>query len=247
MKITIIVITENEESNITPCLESAKWADEIIIVDSHSKDRTIELANNFTDKIFDTDIINVTAKREFSIQKSSNDWIFFLDADERITDDLKNELLSLEHTENIAAYYINRDNYYLGRKIKHCSMSPDLSLRLFNRNKSELNNRIVHESIITKGETKTLSSSMIHLTVPNLSILLKKMNYYSSMESAEHFQNGKRITKIGAITHAVSAFVRMYISRKGFMEGLPGFYLSIAESFTNFFTHLKLLKLQNKL
>lgn len=247
MKITVIVITENEEKNIKDCLESAEWADELIVVDSNSSDSTVQIAKTYTNNIYNVDIKNVTEKRKFSVDKASNDWIFFLDADERITPELKDELLNLSANNEIDAYYINRKNYYLGKPINHCGMNPDFHIRLFNRKKATVNDRIVHEGIVVKGKTAKLTNCFLHYTVNDFRELIKKINYYSTMESLVHFQNGKKITKAGAFTHMIAAFLVMYISRKGFKDGAAGFFLSTADALTNFMTHLKLLKNQDKL
>ena len=122
MKITGIVITHNEEKNIRDCLESIKWLDEIIIVDTRSEDRTLETARQYTQKIFSIDISNVTEKRKFSLEKAGNEWVLFVDSDERISAELRDEIIGLKtkRDEEITGYYINRKNYYLGKWIKHC-------------------------------------------------------------------------------------------------------------------------------
>jgi len=250
MKITGIVITKNEERNITSCLESVGFLDEIIVVDTDSTDNTLELAKRFTDRIFSPPIENVTQKRKFSLKKSSNDWIIFIDADERISAELKNEIVSLQNAKDevsVSGYYINRKNYYFGKWIKHCGIYPDYHIRLFNRKNSEITDRIVHEGIIVKGETAMLNGHIIHYTVDDMTHMIKKINYYSTMQSIEYFGKKKKVSKFMLVGKAVSAFLRVYISRGGFKDGFRGFLVSLSDSLVNILTNLKLLKLYNRI
>ncbi|MGA2668417.1 MAG: glycosyltransferase family 2 protein [Ignavibacteria bacterium] len=249
MKITGIVITYNEERNIRECLESIKWLEEIVIVDSHSTDSTPQIAKHYTDKIFTIDITNVTQKRIFSLEKAANEWILFLDADERVTPELKDEILVLKNKqeEDITGYYINRKNFYLGKWIKHCGLCPDYHLRLFKKDYGAVTDRVVHEAVNVEGQTSRLKNHIYHYSYPDLNILLEKINYYSTLEAEEHFHHGKKISKTGAFTHGISAFLRVYISRMGFLDGIYGLYVSFTDACVNFLTQLKLLKLQNKI
>jgi len=246
MKISAIVITSNEEKNINDCLESLVWADEIIVVDSYSKDKTVEIARKFTSTIFLVDMQSITEKRKFSVSKASHDWVFFLDADERITPELSDEIIAISD-DSKAGYYVNRKNYYLGKWIKHCGIYPDYHIRLFNKNKAHVNDRIIHEDIVTDGETVKLTNPMLHLTAPDMSSLIKKADFFSTMEGLEQYEHGKKITKAGVFTHALATFLVMFFSRGGFKDGIVGFYVSFSYSLNNFLTHLKLLKLQSKI
>jgi glycosyltransferase involved in cell wall biosynthesis len=250
MKITGIVITKNEEKNITSCLDSINFLDEIIVVDSGSTDNTIELAKKLTGKIYTPPIENVTQKRKYSLEISSNDWIIFIDADERISPELKNEIASLQNSSReafVSGYYINRKNYYFGKWVKHCGIYPDYHIRLFNRKNSEITDRIVHEGIIVKGETARLDSPILHYTVDDMAHLIRKIDYYSTMQSIEYFGKKKKVSKTILVGKAISAFLRVYISRGGFKDGFRGFLVSLSDSLVNFLTNLKLLKLYNKI
>jgi glycosyltransferase involved in cell wall biosynthesis len=249
MKITGIVITHNEERNIRECLESIKWLDEIIVIDSCSEDNTLQISKEYTDKIYPVDIANVTEKRKFSMGKVKNEWVLFLDADERITPELKDEIIGLRpvQDEDITGYYINRKNFYLGKWIKHCGLYPDFHLRLFKKDYGVITNRLVHEAVEVEGKTGRLKNCFYHYSYPDLTVLLDKINYYSTLEAEEHFHNRKTITKAGVFTHAISSFFRVFISRKGFLDGIYGFYVSFTDACVNLLTHLKLLKLQNKI
>jgi glycosyltransferase involved in cell wall biosynthesis len=247
MKISAIVVTKNEENNIGQCLETIKWADEIIVVDSNSDDNTINIANKFTYNIHNIDNESITEKRIYSISKAENDWVLFLDADERITEALKDEILALEPGNEISGYYINRRNYWFGKWIEHSANYPDYQLRLFNKHKSSIVNRYVHEGVETTGITVKLQNDLIHYSYRDLTHMISKINHVTTLEAKEHFKNGKQISKMGVFTHALSAFLRIYISNKGYKDKTEGFFVSFCYSFTNFLSHLKLLKMQNKL
>jgi len=250
MKITGIVITKNEEKNITSCFESINFLDEIMIVDSGSTDNTIELAKKFTGKIYTPQIENVTQKRKYSLEKSSNDWIIFIDADERISPELKNEIVYLQNASgenSLSGYYINRKNYYFGKWVRHCGIYPDYHIRLFNRKNSEITDRIVHEGIIVNGRTAWLNGHILHYTVDDMSHMIRKIDYYSTMQSIEYFGKKKKVSKTMLVGKAISAFLRVYISRGGFKDGFRGFLVSLSDSLVNFLTNLKLLKLYSKI
>jgi len=249
MKITGIVITKNEELNIKDCLESIKWLDEIIIVDSNSEDKTIEIAKTYTDNIYSISIENIPEKRKYSLSqtKISNNWILFLDADERITPELRDEIQSLDQSEGTNGYYINRRNYYLGKWIKHCGIYPDYTLRLFRKDKGKVIDRIIHEGIEVEGESAKLENDMLHYSYKDIEQLVNKIDFFSTSQAQENFINNKKITKIGVFLHFISAFLRVFISRRGYKDKLYGLYVSFSYSMVNFLSYLKMLKLQNKL
>lgn len=248
MKITGIVITENEELNIKDCLESIKWLDEIIIVDFKSEDKTLAISKNYTDKIYSIEIKNVTEKRKYSLTNIpiSNNWILFIDADERITPELTDEMQFLDENSRIDGYYLNRRNYYFGKWIKHCGIYPDYSLRLFKKGKGKVTDRIIHEGIEVDGRCEKLKNDMLHYSYRDMEQMVNKINYFSTAEAEENLSKNKNISKAGIFTHFISAFLRVFISRKGYKDKIEGFYVSFSYAMVNLLSHLKLLKLQNK-
>lgn len=247
MKITAAIITLNEESNIKDCLDTVNWADEILLIDSESTDNTVKIASNYTDKIIQSPGKSFSQKREIALNHSTNDWILFLDADERMSNDLQQEIVSLVPQTGVNGYRINRRNYYFGRWIKHSGVYPDKQLRLFNRKYSEVIHRNVHEGISTKGTIKDLNGALEHYSISDLTQMLNKINTYSTLEAQDKFSSDKHISKTGVYTHAISSFIRVYISRKGFLDGIQGLFVAFSYSMVNFLSHLKLLKLQGKL
>lgn len=247
MKISAVVITKNEELNIKECLETLKWADEIVIIDSNSTDNTKEIAALFTDKIFLIDSDVFSEKRIMSFEKCSNDWILFLDADERLTPELQEEIKSFEPAENTYGYRINRRNYYFGQWLKHSGVYPDKHIRLFNKQFANITPRIIHEGVEINGKVGYLTGEMIHYSFRDMTHMMDKINLYSTLEAREKLENNKQISKLGVFTHAFSTFLRVYISRKGFKDGSGGFFISFCYSMVSFLSLLKLLKLQKKI
>lgn len=247
MKISAVVITKDEECNIKECLESITWADEIIIIDSQSKDKTIETASAFTGNIYSVNTFNFSEKRIFSLGKTANDWVLFIDADERVTPELAIEIQLLTPEENVYGYYIGRRNYCFGKWLKHSGVYPDRHIRLFNKNYASITRRLVHEGVNINGKTGLLKNEFLHFSYRDLTQMIDKINIYSTLEAEEKLANNKQISKAGVFSHAISAFLRVYISRKGFKDGTGGFFISFCFSMVSFLSHLKLLKLQGKL
>ncbi|MCC6865413.1 MAG: glycosyltransferase family 2 protein [Ignavibacteria bacterium] len=247
MKISAVVITKNEERNIKECLETIKWADEIILIDSNSTDKTCEIASAYTDKILQTSSNVFSEKRIKSLNLVNNDWVLFVDADERLTKELINEILLLQPPSGIYGYTIKRRNYYFGKWIKHAGIYPDRQLRLFNKNYAHITPRKIHEGVEVNGEIGSLENDILHYSYIDMEQMISKINLYSSLEAQEKFDKQKQISKTGIFTHAISAFIRVYISRKGFIEGSGGFFVAFSYALVSFLSNLKLLKLQGKM
>lgn len=246
MKVSAVVITKNEEKNIKACLKALVWADEIVIIDSNSTDNTAETASAYTGKIFKVQTDNFSEKRNLSLGKTSNEWVLYIDADERVTPELAEEIRGLTAEAGVNGYYIGRKNYCFGKWLRHSGVYPDRHIRLFNKNFSSITPRLVHEGIIVNGKTGILKNEFLHFSYSDLTHMLDKINLYSTLEAEEKFSQNRKITKAGVFTHAISAFLRVYISRKGFKDGIHGFFLGFSYSMVNFLSHIKLLKLQSR-
>lgn len=247
MKISAVVITKNEELNIKSCLETLKWADEIIIVDSNSTDKTQEIASGYTNNIYSVNTDVFAEKRIFSLGKTRNDWVLFLDADERLTKELQEEIQSLQQTKDVHGFIIGRRNYFIGKWLKYSGVYPDKHIRLFNKKYSNITPRIIHEGVEVTGTVKEMVHEFDHYSFSDMQQMINKINLYSTLEAKENFGKNKQISKAGVFTHALSAFVRVFVSRKGFKDGIAGFFISFSYSMVSFLSHLKLLKLQGKI
>jgi len=228
-KLSVIIITLNEEQNIVDCLETVRWADEIVLVDAKSSDRTVELASRYTDKIFVTEWLGFAEAKNFAISKAMNDWVLWLDADERVTPELADEIRNIvaQDSGDVAGYSVARRAYFLGRWIKHCGWYPGRVVRLFKKDKGTFSGSLVHEHLVLNGKIGELKNDLVHYTDSNLEHYFDKFNKYTTLASHELVQmKGKfRITDL--LFRPPFLFFKMYILKLGFLDGMQGFILSV--------------------
>jgi glycosyltransferase involved in cell wall biosynthesis len=244
-KISVTVITKNEEKNISECLKSVDWTDEIIIVDSESTDKTVELAKQFTDKIFIRKWDGYVPQKQYALSLARNEWVLSLDADERISSELKDEILKLSPGE-YSGFKIRRRNFLIDKEITSCGWEKDYQLRLFRKDKTNLNERLVHEKFITEGKIGTLKNAMLHYTFTSFEEYLNKINSYTSLKSQELFQKKKRVGAWTIFSHTISAFFAFFIIRRGFKDGVYGLIISLLHSVSTMMNYIKLWELQNR-
>jgi len=245
MKITATVITLNEEHNIADALESLAWADEIIVVDSESADRTVEIARGFTDRVFVRPWPGYSAQKNFAAEQAGNDWIFSLDADERVSKDLANEIEKLKGVAepNGAGFEMSRLTFYLGRWIRHSGWRPDHKLRLYDRRRARWRGDYVHEALEVDGKIERLSGDLLHYTVRDASEHHLRMDRYTTLAAEQSYSEGKRVSVASLMVSPALVFLRSYIVNLGFLDGVPG--LAIAR-FAAHYAFLKNLKLWEK-
>ncbi len=244
--LSVIVITRNEERNIVACLESVKWADDIVLVDAESKDATLALARQFTQKIFVEPWKSFSEAKEFAVSKSRHDWVLWLDADERVTPELAAEIQSLlESLPTQGAYSVARRAYFLGRWIKHSGWYPGKVARLFRKDCASFSPAAVHEGLNVQGAVGELRHDLLHFTDPNLYHYLAKFNRYTTLASKESFDARKRFRRIDLFVRPPWLFVKMYILRLGFLDGVPGLLLALLSSAYVFTKYAKLWEAWN--
>jgi glycosyltransferase involved in cell wall biosynthesis len=242
MKITATVITLNEEHNIAAALESLTWADEIIVVDSQSDDRTVEIARTFTDRVFARPWPGYSAQKNFAAEQATNDWIFSLDADERVSKELADEIDQLKRgaEPEAAAYRMPRLTFYLGRWIRHSGWRPDNKLRLYHRKRARWRGDYVHETLETDGRVERLKAEILHYTVRDAGEHHLRMNRYTSLAAQQRYSQGKRVSMASLIVSPVVVFLRSYIFRLGFLDGIPGLAIARFAAHYEFLKNLKL-------
>ena len=248
-KLSIIVITLNEEANIKECLESAKWADEIILVDSNSDDKTVEIAKTFTDKIYLTADKSYASKRNLAIEKASGEWIMWLDADERITYELKNEITNVLNTSEgqFETYLIGRKSFFINKFINHCGWYPDYGLRLFKKSAGIMfNDARVHERILYQGKKGTLKNEFIHYTDLTFEHYISKLNSYTTNSALDLCDSGKKASLTDIIFRPFFTFIKMYFLKMGVLDGYTGLILCTLSSFYVFIKYSKLYFLTKK-
>jgi len=245
IKISVLIIAGNEEKNIKDCLESVKWADEIIVVDSESTDRTVELAKQFTDKIFIRKWEGYVSQKRYALSLAKNEWVLSLDADERITPELKEEILKLSPGDYFG-FRIRRKNFLFKKEITSCGWEKDYQLRLMKKDKTSFSDRLVHEKFIVDGMMGMLNNPMLHYTFSSFEEYFSKINNKSSLKAQEIFTQKKRVNGWTIFTHTVSAFFAFFILRRGFKDGIHGLIISLLHSVSTMMNYIKLWELQNK-
>jgi len=247
MRISATVITFNEEANIAAALESLAWADEIVVVDSESKDRTVEIARRFTDRIYVREWPGYSAQKNFAAEQASFDWVFSLDADERVSDALANELENLKQRSDptCAAFEMPRLAFYLGRWIKHSGWYPDYKPRLYDRRAACWAGEFVHESLEIKGQVERLVGNILHYTVRDASDHHQRIDRYTTLAARELFQKGRRATTLSMFVSPISAFLRSYILKLGFLDGAQGVAIARFAAHYVFLRNLKLWEMRS--
>lgn len=251
MKLSAVVLTRNEEKNIIDCLECLSFCDEIIIVDDNSTDRTKELVEEFNKenkkvKVFTRSLGNdFSNQRQFGIEKASNDWIFFVDADERISQELANEICESLSSPDYSGFQIPRIDYMWGKILKHGETGNIKLLRLFDKKKGSLRGK-VHEVWETKQDIGQLNYPILHYPHPTISDFLKEINFYSDLRTQELFNAGRRSRFLSIILYPNAKFIKNYFLKLGILDGIPGFVHAVLMSFHSFLVRGKLWLLWQK-
>ncbi|MBX2991978.1 MAG: glycosyltransferase family 2 protein [Bacteroidetes bacterium] len=246
-KLSVITLVLNEEHNIANCLESVKWADEIIVVDSGSTDKTVELARRFTDKVLTVEWKGYGATKNVALDRATGDWILWLDADERVPPELAEEIqLVLREDTMYAGFEVARRAYFLGKWIRHCGWYPGRVTRLFRKDKSRFTETNVHEQIVVVGKIGNLQHDLLHFTDPDLQHYFSKFNNYTTLAAKDMHAARKTFSMYDILVRPPFLFFKMYIARRGFLDGIQGFMLSVVSSAYVFTKYAKLWELQHK-
>jgi glycosyltransferase involved in cell wall biosynthesis len=246
--LSVIIITHNEEKNIEACLQSVVWAREIIVVDSQSTDRTVELAKKFTKKIFVKEWMGYAGAKNFALDNAISEWILWLDADEMVTPELASEIKSIVHhnANDYTGFEVARRAYFLGKWIKHCGWYPGYVMRLFKREDVRFDDSRVHEKVNIIGTIGRLKHDLLHYTDDTLYHYLEKFNRYTTLAAQDMKQSGKRFSLYDIIVRPPFLFFKMYILRRGFLDGMHGFILSILSANYVFVKYAKLREAEIK-
>lgn len=242
MKLSVILITMNEEGFVRTCLESVAWADEIIVVDSGSTDSTTDICREYTDRILMTDWPGPGAQRNRAIDMATGDWILALDADEWVTPELKAEIQAvIREPGNRVAFEMPRLSSYCGRYMRHSGWWPDRITRLFRRGSARFNAELIHDHIIVDGEVGRLSSHLMHEAFDDMEDVLSKVNRYSTDGARVMFDHGRKASLFTAVLHSLWSFIHTYIIRAGFLDGREGFMLAVSNAEGTYYKYIKLM------
>lgn len=246
-KISAAVITLNEAGNIAEALQSLAWADEIVVIDSGSTDGTLDICRRYTDRVVRRDWTGYVEQKNHAVEQASHDWIFSLDSDERVTPELRLEIEAFRRTDAAHhGYRIPRVACFMGRWIRHGDWYPDYQLRLFDRRCGRWHGGRVHESVRIDGEPGYLKGEIAHFTYRSLSDYLRRLETYSSLAAADYFERGKVSTPMRMLLNTDLTFLKAYIIKRGFLDGVPGLMIAVMGAVSVFFKYAKLYELQHR-
>ncbi|MFC6269218.1 glycosyltransferase family 2 protein [Frigoriflavimonas asaccharolytica] len=249
-KISGLIITYNEEKNIREVLECFHFCDEIIIIDSYSTDKTLEIASAFSNvKIIKNKFEDFTKQRNLALENASNDWILFLDGDERITPKLEAEIIvELNKDDKKDAYYFYRKSFFEGKALHFSGTRNDKNFRLFRKSKaSYIAEKKVHETLLVNGEIGFLENKLLHYSIENHQSYKKKMLEYGRLKGVELFEKGKKYNLFTHYWKTFFKFFKSYILQLGILDGKNGFYFCKMQAEYVDFTHATVKQLESKI
>ena len=241
--VACVVITKNEEANIQDCLKSAQWTNELIVIDAESRDQTVEFARACGAKVFVRPWLGFGLQKNFGMAQASSDWILILDADERVTEELRGEVrMRLERWRPGApvAYRIPRRNFFYGAWVRGGGVYPDYQVRLFRRGKAQYNDVAVHENLIVDGEIGTVAGHLDHYTERRIHDHFKKFGLYTTLAAQE---KGKRVRTVGwtdLVVRPLVVWVKTYGLKQGYRDGVRGLIVCVFASMYTFVKYAKL-------
>lgn len=240
--VSVCIITFNEEDRIRDCLESViSWADEIVVVDSYSSDRTVEICKEYTEKVFLNKWAGHVKQKNYAIDKSTNNWILSLDADEKVSEKMAvNIRKELGRSEvNCDGFFFRRHSYYLGRLLNHGGWYPDYKLRLFKKDKGRFEGINPHDKVEVIGIAKYLNDDIIHYPYRSISDQLRTIDTYSTLFADEMIGKESKFIILNMFIRPPTRFLETFVWKKGFLDGFPGLINILIASFYVFLKYLK--------
>ena len=255
-ELSVVVLTKNEERHLPGCLASVRWADEVIVLDSFSSDRTVEIARSFGAAVHQRPFRDYADQRNAGIALASAPWLLYVDADERVTPALADEIereVQMAGAEGgepqqmvrPVGYWIPRHNYLFGRLVKHAGWFPDYQLRLFRRDRAQYDPaRGVHELVVLSGLAGALANPLIHYNYDTVAEFVRKQHAYSAQDAAALFRQGVRVRPHHFVLQPLREFRRRFISLDGYRDGWMGLLLSLLMAYNEVVKYAKLRQLQ---
>jgi glycosyltransferase involved in cell wall biosynthesis len=248
--LSVVMIVLDEEDRLGEALDSVSFADEIVVVDSGSRDRTVEIARERGAKVVvHADWPGFGPQKNRALAEATRDWVLSLDADERVTPELRDEIRAVVSGKNVAAhdaYDVPRLSSYCGRFMRHGGWWPDRVTRLFRRGKARFSDDLVHERLVVDGTTGLLAGKLLHHAFDDLEEVLRKIDTYSTASARMMHERGRRGSLFAAIAHGYWAFLRTYVFQAGFLDGRHGFMLAVSNAEGTYYRYLKLMMLDEK-
>jgi len=244
LKLGVIILTKNEERNIADCIASVRWADEVVVFDSFSQDRTVELAQESGATVLQHQFQNFAQQRNAALDAVDSDWVFFVDADERATPELASEIRRAIQDESRSGWWVPRHNYIFGRVIRHAGWYPDYQLRLLRHGQAHYDpQREVHELVILDGEEGYLENPLIHYNYDTLAQFIERQKRYTDYEAKILFDQGVRPRPHNFILQPLRELRRRYVSLEGYRDGFHGLILSLLMAYYTLVMYLRLRRL----
>lgn len=246
--LSVFVICCNEEKYIQRCLESISFASEIIVVDSGSTDRTVAICKKYTDKVLFKAWSGFVAQKSFAFEQCSNEWVLNIDADEVVSEELKNKILAIISNSETTAngFEISRIVHYMGKFWTKGGWYPEYRLRLVKKKFTTWGGLDPHEKAITTGKIERIEAPLYHYTYTSLSDQVISLNNHSSIAAESLFKKGKDCSLLEIFTRPLARFCKFYVSKKGFLEGQSGLIVAVMETLYTFLKYAKLWELNRK-
>jgi hypothetical protein len=242
-KLSVTIIARNEEAQIGDCLESVRWADEIIVVDTGSVDRTIELCRKYTPHVDSRPWEGYAPAKNAALELATGDWILSLDADERVSDGLRQEIAALQQQPMVTlatGYALPRRNYLWGRWLRYGGLYPDYQIRLFKRGKGAFKSRRVHESLAVDGRVERLQHPIEHHSYQGISDVIQRLDRYTDLAALDLHDQGQAFRITALIMRPLGRFLRNYVLKQGWRDGLPGLIMAVSYAYSVFVREVKL-------
>jgi glycosyltransferase involved in cell wall biosynthesis len=243
-KLSVYMITFNNERTVEKALKSVTWADEIVVVDSFSHDKTMEICRKFTDKVFQRKWPGHRAQYQYAAELTTHEWVMFVDADEEVSSELAKEIREIldRGAEGVDGFFAYRRTHYLGRWIRYGGWYPDGEIRLYRREKGKWEGGL-HAKIEVKGKVKFLKNQYLHYTYRNISDQIQTIDRYSKIAAEDLSQKGERFSLFKLFFHPPFRFIKEYFLKSGFRDGLPGLVIAISTMYYVFIKYAKLWEL----
>ncbi|MDH4029040.1 MAG: glycosyltransferase family 2 protein [Nitrospirota bacterium] len=243
LPVSVVIVTKNEEHNIGDALKSVSDAQEIIVIDSFSTDRTVGICRKYTDKVFQQEWQGFARQKQSAVDRANGTWVMILDADERVTPELKAEISAVIANTALNGFFVPRENYFSGRRIRHGGWWPDHTLRLFRKDKGRLEHREVHEKVVIDGQAGYLKNPLKHYTYNSVQDFIERNDRYSDLAAREILKKSGRAGLLSLTLKPLATFIKMYILKLGLLDGTKGLMLALL--YTRY-TFLKYAKTRRK-
>jgi len=248
IKITAIIPTLNEEIHIKAAINSVSFADEIIVIDSFSSDKTVEIAKSLNVRLLQRKFDDFSSQKNYAIEQATHQWIYVLDADERVTDLLRNEILNkVKDANGEIGFYVYRTFYFIGKKINYSGWQRDKVIRLFKKEHCKYDGKLVHERLLANGDVGFLKNKLEHYSYRSYDHYIQKLNHYSALKAKMLYEQHKKVTPFHILIKPPVRFIVHYFIRLGFLDGFPGFIISVVQSYGVLTRYIKLWLLKKKM